>query len=123
MIDIINWQDILNDCKYDNSVGIKIAKIAGDEIFSTFITEIDVGKGVNPHFHKSGDEHYHIISGQGEVYLKNMQTKEEIRLNVNSGQSFVVPENVLHQLINTGNIPLILMFSCPTSHLETDRYF
>lgn len=123
MVTITKWKEIINNCKYDESVGIKIAKIAGNENFSTFITEIDPNKSVNPHYHKNGDEHYHIISGRGEIYLKNMLTKEEHSYIVSACESFVVPENVLHKLTNSGNEPLILMFSCPTSHLESDRHF
>ncbi len=121
---IISWNDAINNCKYDKSVGIKIATLIDSDTFSTFITEIDANKSVNPHYHKQGNEHYHIISGNGEIQLKNVLTGEELSHKVSSGQSFVVPENVLHMLINTSNTsPLVLMFSCSPSHLESDRYF
>ncbi len=123
MVDITKWKDLIDKCAYDSSVGIKIAKLAGTEKFSTFITEIDVDKSVNPHYHKNGDEHYHIISGNGEIYLKDVITGEEKSYPVSAQESFIVPENVLHKLTNTGNTTLILMFSCPLSHLESDRYF
>lgn len=123
MINITKWRYIIDDCAYDPSVGIKIAQLAGDENFSTFISEIGINKSVNPHYHKHGDEHYHIISGSGKIDLKNVVTGEESSSAVSAQESFVVPENVLHKLTNTGNTPLILMFSCPLSHLNADRYF
>lgn len=123
MINIINWEKVISDCKYDSNVGIKIAKLAGEDSFSTFITVIDAGKSVNPHYHKRGDEHYHILSGKGQVYLKNMLTLEECIFLVSAHESFVVPENTLHKLTNTGDDSLTLMFSCPNAHLESDRYF
>lgn len=122
MVEIINWEQTLNTCKYDKKVGIKIKKLAGDSNFSTFITIIDPHKWVNPHYHKHGDEHYHIISGKGSIQLKHIVDGIEETHMVNTGESFVVPENVMHQLINTGNEPLILMFSCPMEHLDSDRY-
>lgn len=122
MINITKWKDEIANCAYDSTVGIKIAKLAGNKDFSTFITEIDESKSVNPHYHKNGDEHYHIVSGDGEIYLKNVVTGEENFYIVSAHQSFVVPENTLHKLTNTGSKPLVLMFSCPTSHLDSDRY-
>ncbi|MCX8514833.1 MAG: cupin domain-containing protein [Burkholderiales bacterium] len=123
MLNIIKWRTIIDQCKVDGSVGIRIAKIAGDANFSTYITEIDPGKSVNPHYHENGEEHYHIIKGNGQIYLKDVTTLQETTTDVSAGSSFVVAENVLHKLTNTGNETLILMFSCPVQHLETDRYF
>lgn len=123
MIDIIKWEEVINNCVADNAVGIRIAKLAGDPSFSTFITSIDINKSVNPHYHKEGDEHYHIISGKGKVSLMNIATGEEENRIVSAQESFVVKENMLHKLTNVGDSPLILMFSCPQSHLESDRFF
>ena len=123
MIKITKWEEALNKCSYDSSVGIRIAKLAGNSDFSTFITEISTGKGVNAHYHKFGDEHYHIIKGKGEIFLKSVITGDEKCYPVCANESFTVPENVLHKLTNTGNSSLILMFSCPASHIEYDRYF
>lgn len=123
MIGIAKWSDVIDNCKYDELVGIKMAKLAGDKNFSTFITAIDPKKSVNPHYHKHGEEHYHIIKGTGEIRLKNITTGDAVSYHVSALESFVVPENFLHQLTNTGTEPLLLMFSCPTSHLDTDRFF
>ena len=122
MIKINNWKKLIDNCTYDELVGIKIAKLTGDDNFSTFITEIGVNKSVNQHYHKHGDEHYHIISGLGQIYLKNIITNKETSQIVRSQESFIVQENVLHKLTNIGSSTLILMFSCPTSHLESDRF-
>jgi mannose-6-phosphate isomerase-like protein (cupin superfamily) len=123
MTEIIDWANALSDCKYDENVGIRIAKLTGDEKFSTFITIIDAGKHVNPHYHKHGIEHYHIIEGNGEITLKKANSDDiESIMSVNAGQSFVVYENIIHKLTNTGNNRMVLMFSCPATHLETDRF-
>ena len=122
-MNIINWNDEISKCAYDDSVGIRISKLAGTKYFCTFITEIAPNKSVNPHYHKNGDEHYHIVKGTGEMYLKDVLNGQENSYKVSANESFVVPENTLHKLTNIGIEPLLLMFSCPASHLESDRYF
>jgi mannose-6-phosphate isomerase-like protein (cupin superfamily) len=124
MIEIIDWKKAIEGCQYDEKVGIRIAKLTtyGDQ-FSTFITMIDPGKHVTPHYHKHGDEHYHIISGIGKLELKNIINGNKKTYNISPGQSFAIPQNTLHQLINTGQETLVLMFSCEMAHLETDRHF
>jgi mannose-6-phosphate isomerase-like protein (cupin superfamily) len=123
LTNIIDWKQNLDSCIYDEKVGIRIAKLVGNNQFSTFITVIDAGKHVNPHYHKHGDEYYHIIEGNGEVKLKDVNSNVEEIHKVSSGSSFIVSENIIHQLVNTGSEPLTLMFSCPTAHLGIDRYF
>ncbi|HMT02992.1 MAG TPA: cupin domain-containing protein [Burkholderiales bacterium] len=123
MLAIIQWKNLINNCKFDEKVGIRIAKIAGNEEFSTFITVISPNKWVKPHYHNHGDEHYHIISGNGKIILKNIEDHQEKSYLVNGNESFVVPEKTIHQLINIGTDDLILMFSCSMSHLSNDRFF
>jgi len=118
----IDWKSALQCCAYDASVGIKIARLAGDRQFASYLTVIDAGHAVKAHYHTQGDEHYHILEGEGEVMLKDVHTLQEKILFVRQQQSFVVTANTWHQLKNTGSEPLVLMFSCPESHLGTDRY-
>lgn len=37
MVNIVNWNDEISKCIYDDSVGIIIAKLAGGKSFCTFI--------------------------------------------------------------------------------------
>lgn len=121
-MNLIDWKTELEHCAYDAAVGIKIAKLAGDAKFSTYLTIIDPGKSVNPHYHKNGDEHYHIIDGCGEMTLIDVESKEATTTRINKHSSFVVHANKSHQLKNTADEPLVLMFSCPESHLKEDRF-
>lgn len=122
MTNIIDWKSALDQCRYDIAVGIKIAKLSGDANFSTYLTSIDPGKSVNPHYHKHGEEHYHIIEGAGEIVLTDVISKVSTTISLRANNSLVVSANTLHQLRNTANVPLVLMFSCPESHLDKDRY-
>ncbi|PRC94206.1 cupin domain-containing protein [Solimicrobium silvestre] len=121
-MNLTDWNTALDTCIYDSTVGIKIAKLAGDAFLSTYLTSIDPGKSVNAHYHKKGNEHYHIIQGSGEMTLVDVGSKALTKVDVYHHQSFVVQENTLHQLKNTGNTKLVLMFSCPESHLNEDRF-
>lgn len=120
---LVNWRAELERSKYDHNVGIRIAKLAGNPEFCTYLTVIDPGKAVVAHFHKHGDEHYHIVQGEGEVTLTDIGGHETITTTVCGRSSFVVPPNTLHRLRNSGAEQLILMFSCPESHLDSDRFF
>ena len=40
---------------------------------------------------------------------------------VRAGDCFTVQPGQVHQLHNTGDTPMNALFSCPTSHLTTDR--
>jgi mannose-6-phosphate isomerase-like protein (cupin superfamily) len=122
-VEIIDWKSRLNCCKYDANVGIRIARLAGDGGFATYLTVIDPGQSVTPHYHASGDEHYHILSGAGEVSLYDRVANTAQTAPVSEQQSFVVNANTVHCLKNTGAEPLVLMFSCPESHLQQDRHF
>jgi mannose-6-phosphate isomerase-like protein (cupin superfamily) len=121
-MDIVNWFSKLECGAYDEIVGIRITKLTGNTEFSTYLTVIDSGKAVSPHYHKNGDEHYHIIRGRGEIVLTDLVSMKKTIIPVDEKISFTVPENTLHQLKNTGEEPLMLMFSCPQSHLNEDRF-
>ncbi|KMN36379.1 hypothetical protein VI26_06840 [Chromobacterium sp. LK1] len=122
-MNVIDWKSELDQGIYDGSVGIKIVKLAGDAGFSTYLTEIAPGVAINGHYHCHGDEHYHIVSGSGEMRLVDVATGAARKHAVAEQCSFVVPANTQHQLSNTGAAPLVLMFSCPASHLADDRHF
>lgn len=120
---LVDWATELARSRYDAAAGIKIAKLVGDSKFSTYLAAIDPGMSVNAHYHREGEEHYHILNGHGEITLTDVSNSETERVSVTKNCSFTVPPNQVHRLKNTGDEPLVLMFSCPESHLAEDRYF
>jgi mannose-6-phosphate isomerase-like protein (cupin superfamily) len=123
---INNWKQQLQHAVSDKQAGIKIACLTEDPYFSMYITEIPAGKKVNAHYHKEGIETYQILSGQGIIHLSthcdNTEIKNITSTAVNEGDFFKVEPFWVHQLENTGQTPLTLIFGCPKNHLETDRY-
>ncbi len=118
---LIEWKVALAQAAYDAAAGISIARLTGDDGFATYLAEIAPGKSVSPHYHKAGDEHYHIVGGAGEIRLASVDGGPKRAMRVAAGVSFVVPANTIHELINTGDTILVWMFSCAASHLTDDR--
>ncbi len=125
-ISIVDWENELSFAKKDEKVGIKIATLSESQDKGTYITSLPPGSSVTPHYHEEGDEEYHIISGSGVIRLlpvNHMHTEFKMVCKyVTAKNSFVIPANVIHQLINnSATEELILIFSCPLSHLKEDR--
>ena len=123
-IDILDWNKAISSVKMDQSVGIQIAPLTETEGKGTYVTVIPPGAFVNPHYHSAGDEEYHIIQGKGLIRLLPVGANEDewVSKEVSARHSFIISANVIHQLINTGDEPLTLLFSCPLTHLKDDRF-
>ena len=124
-IRIVDWKQELSCAHTDKAVGIQIATLLGSEGKGTYITVIPPGSSVTPHYHTKGDEEYHIIQGRGVIRLLPVEPKNKdfqlICKQVQAQNSFIIPPGVIHQLINNGDEPLTLIFSCPLAHLMDDR--
>lgn len=106
----------------DESVGISIAKVLDRSDENIYVTKILPNKSVNPHYHKKGGEFYFICSGSGQMKLKYVATNEEKSFDVKEGDIFEIQNDVSHELINTGDTDMILLFGCDPDHLNDDRY-
>lgn len=106
----------------DPAVGIRIATVLEDKDCSYYATEIAPGKSVTPHYHSQGDEVYIIFSGVGSLKSWKPDSAEHVaEVQVEQGDVFNIPSGTVHQLINIGEQPLVLLFACPPGHLGADR--
>lgn len=125
VVTVTNWQDVLSGAKADPAVGIRIAPLTQNEEFGMYVTEILPNKKVNAHYHQTGVEIYSILTGLGTLYTALLNhINEPIKIQtktVAAGDFFNINPGVIHQLKNTGDKPLILVFGCPASHLSSDR--
>ncbi|MDX1901227.1 MAG: cupin domain-containing protein [Gammaproteobacteria bacterium] len=120
---IVEWEQKLSNANIDKTVGIQIATLLETEGRGTYITVIPPGSSVKPHYHKDGDEEYHIISGEGEIRLMPAEGDFQLeKKQVKAKNSFIITPNTIHQLFNNGSEPLTLIFSCPLTHLKEDRF-
>lgn len=126
-MDLTNWKEALQKAELDPSVGIRIAPLTSKgEEFCLFVTEILPNKKIGAHYHKEGTEIYGILQGEGTlntgIPIENQRKCSQIKsIQVKSGDFFNINAETAHQLKNTGNDPLILIFGCPPSHLDSDR--
>ena len=123
---IQTWQHALSKAVPEPEVGISIALLGGDNTFSSYITQIPPFGQVKAHFHPTGIEIYHILSGQGEIHSGILNSSGEVLWaapqEVATGSIFTIYPNIVHQLINKQNAPLVLIFTCDPSHLSTNRH-
>ena len=121
---ITNWRDALKDAVLDPAVNIKIASLAGDSSMLMGITELQPGAKIKAHVHGKDVEVYHILKGEGEIYI-GTQAGETVSWNdpikVKDGDVFAIDPGMVHQLKNTSDHSLVLIFSTPLSHLREDR--
>jgi mannose-6-phosphate isomerase-like protein (cupin superfamily) len=119
---IIDWHTALTTATTDAKAGIAPVRLTGDTAFATHLARLEAGQTVTAHYHRHGAEHYHILSGQGRIAIRALDQFQFKELPVRAGHSFLIPANTWHSLTNCANEPLLLMFSCPASHLDSDRY-
>lgn len=119
-----NLYEALKTAPVDTVVGIRLVPLTGTKEYALFGAEIAAKKRVGAHYHTSGHETYQIIEGEGIMLLGEL-LDEGVHwhepFSVTSGDCFTVDEKQVHQLINTGSKPLLVVFGCPKSHLSEDR--
>jgi len=123
------WKKALAVAEPDPIVGIRHAEVSGDKHYRIHVAAIP--NKVGCHFHKIGDEDYSIVEGCGKLYWGKVIINNEIfnvnweePINVNCGDSFVIPESYAHQLCKLGDSDLTILFGCPDTHIDdnADRF-
>jgi mannose-6-phosphate isomerase-like protein (cupin superfamily) len=72
--------------------------------FSMGWVTLEPGGGQVPWHNQAQEEVYLIVEGEGEMCLG------EERRQVRSGQAVYIPPGVFHQLTNTGETPMIMIY-------------
>jgi mannose-6-phosphate isomerase-like protein (cupin superfamily) len=124
--EIVNMAEALRRAQLDSKVGIAIARLAGNDDFALYAAELAPGKAVTAHYHNKGLEIYQIVEGKGIMHTGLAIDRNQVQWNkalaVKAGDCFNVPEREVHQLQNTGDKRLLVVFGCPNSHLNQDRF-
>ncbi|MGC1308011.1 MAG: cupin domain-containing protein [Phormidesmis sp.] len=124
-VERLQWQTSLSQAKPDRAVNIRHGEISGDGSYRTHVAAIPAQ--VSCHFHTEGDEDYAIVEGEGILFFGKttngkVNSQDWKSITVRAGDSFVIPEGYAHQLCKTGAKELTIVFGCPDSHLNYDRY-
>lgn len=110
----------------DNNSGIKLVKLTGDKDISLYAADIAPKTELRPHYHKFGIETYQILKGEGVMKigrLKNGKADWTETFTAKLGDCFSIEEGLVHQILNNSDSPLLVVFSCPESHVGSDRFF
>jgi mannose-6-phosphate isomerase-like protein (cupin superfamily) len=121
-----NFYEALESAIPDSAVGIKIAKLTGDDTFSLYVTQLPPHSKISPHYHTKDIETYQIVTGNGIMHTAKIAADTTIAwqkpTRVKEGDVFTILPGMIHQLENDTDQPLILIFGCPITHLTTDRF-
>lgn len=117
-----NWRRAVAQAAPDPKVGIRIAKLCGDDQFGLYVASVPDRVGCHVHFH--GNETYEILEGKGELHLGFVSGRNHGPIEwrkpepVEAGDFFMIGEGFAHQLRNKGQGDLVVIFGCPPSHLD-----
>ncbi len=117
-----NWKRALEQAVRDPKVGIRIARLCGDEHFGLYVASVPDRVGCHVHFH--GGETYEILAGTGELHLGFVRQENPGPIEwrkpepVEAGDAFMIGAGFAHQLRNKGTDDLVIIFGCPPSHLD-----
>ena len=129
------WTAALKKVEADPIANIRHAVIGKDpknEGNNLHVAEIP--DRVANHVHMHGIEEYAVVQGEGTLYWGEVKELEKAFIVpypeepafVKEGDSFNIPAGYAHQLKNEGRLhePLVIIFSCPDSHLDNtqDRF-
>jgi mannose-6-phosphate isomerase-like protein (cupin superfamily) len=124
--EIVNMTEALRCAQLDSKVGIAIVRLAGNDDFALYAAELAPGKAVTAHYHSTGVEIYFIAEGDGIMHTGLVKDKNLVQWNkpltVKTGDCFNVEAREVHQLQNTADKRLLVVFGCPNSHLNQDRF-
>jgi mannose-6-phosphate isomerase-like protein (cupin superfamily) len=75
---------------------------------------VPVGGSTIPHHHVQSEELYFFTAGEGTLRIE-----DEVR-GVKPGDCAVIAPGAVHQLVNTGSEPLVLLCCCSPSYSDED---
>jgi mannose-6-phosphate isomerase-like protein (cupin superfamily) len=120
-----NFFELVHLARPDPAVGIRIVKVTGDDPMGLYVAELGPHGSVTAHYHRAGSEIYQIVQGEGKLHTGVPAPGDAVDWNtsvdVTSGDCFTVPEGQVHQLENTGSLPMIAIIVCPAAHIGHDR--
>ncbi len=122
---VANWVHELSNAIPDKEVGISLAYLAGNDLFTSYVTEICSGACVAAHYHPEGIEIYQILSGRGVMKIGSVLADKSIRwdqcVEVKNGDFFTIHPGVVHQLENNSSERLVLIVTCSPTNLSYNR--
>ncbi len=105
----------LRDERYGSVFVLNVSEMARLKNVDFAFAVVDVGKRSPDHYHKVIEEIYHILDGQGRMYVGG-----EVA-DVSSGSTIFIPTHTVHSLENTGATPLrFIVVASPPYNIKDD---
>ena len=87
----------------------------GARRMSLALAKIAEGSRTHPHLHRTSDEIYYVLSGEGVVYLGNQVHQ------LSAGEALYIPAGTVHWAIAvTGPLEILCICSPPYQHEDTE---
>ncbi len=85
---------------------LKVEKIGGDSLTTSFV--ISIKQGVKKHLHKEHSETIHVLEGEGDMLLGDKM------IHIKKGDYIFIPKNTPHKVDVISKIPLkVLSIQAP----------
>lgn len=122
---VSHWAHELSKAIPDKAVGISLAPLAGNDLFTTYVTELRAGACVAAHYHPEGVEIYQILAGKGLMKTGSVASDHSVKWDqcteVKSGDFFTIHPGTVHKLENNSSERLILIVTCSPTNLSYNR--
>lgn len=123
---VSNINSSLASIPTDGKVGVKLARLTGDDKISVFAIELAPNQIIPAHYHKEDVETYFILEGRGLVNIGTVDNGDLTWVTetlVQAGDCFTIYPGEAHEFKNISDKTLRIIGSAPLSHTTHDRYF
>jgi mannose-6-phosphate isomerase-like protein (cupin superfamily) len=117
MMEIINVKDCPIFIAQDSAIIQEIVSHRNSSVKNQSLAKVTIqpGNSVLEHYHKKTEELYHIISGEGTIYIEN-----EKRI-IGSGETVVILPGQKHKIDNHGDTDLVMLVMCAPGYEDEDQ--
>lgn len=76
-----------------------------------YLTNAKAGQSKGGHYHLNASEWFTLIAGSCELFLFDIETKEEMKLSLthDEAKTIFVPKKVAHLFVNTSTLDYVLL--------------
>lgn len=119
---ISHWEHALENTLSEKTAGITLIPLAGNELFTSYVTEIYAGTHAAVHSPSEKIKIYQIMLGKGFMKTGFLLTDQSVNWNqyleVKTGDFVTIQPGVVHQLENHSSERLVVIITCPPTTLD-----
>jgi mannose-6-phosphate isomerase-like protein (cupin superfamily) len=126
MVEIKNWKELIKASTLEQEDGIRIVQLTNENESGFYLSEMPAGSYGNACYHNHDAKTYQIVKGSGVLHNGtilsdgNMYWRKSQKIK--AGDFFIIKPGMIYQVHNNSHDSLVVLFGCPKTQLETDRY-